>query len=132
MSIQNIGIGHVCLLTARQATHDIPKTNHCKQNAHSFVFYPKNSYAAIFVLLLVSLRTPRVSADPQLHETHGMFQSPNYPSPYPDNLNVRWEINVMAGHRVKLYFVEFDMEPGTKGCNADYVLVRFNMIDMLH
>ncbi|XP_071805393.1 mannan-binding lectin serine protease 1-like [Asterias amurensis] len=75
------------------------------------------------VLLLVLLCIHHVSSISQLTDTHGIIQSTNYPLPYPDNLNVRWEINVKAGHRVKLYFIEFDLEPGTKGCNADYVLV---------
>ena len=78
------------------------------------------------VLLLILACAHHASSISQLSDTHGIIQSTNYPLPYPDNLNVRWEINVKAGHRVKLYFIEFDLEPGTKGCNADYVLVRFD------
>ncbi len=69
------------------------------------------------------LCTHHVLAISQLYDTHGIFQSPNYPFAYPDSLNERWEINVRTGHRVKLHFIEFDLEPGTSGCNADYVLV---------
>ena len=42
----------------------------------------------------------------------GEFTSPNYPSPYPNDADCQWHINVDDGFVVQLTFVEFDLEDG--------------------
>ena len=48
------------------------------------------------------------------------FSSPNYPSNYPNNLDVTWEITASPGYAIKLTFNPFY----TETC-CDYVQVKF-------
>lgn len=52
----------------------------------------------------------------------GEVTSPLYPKPYPNNFEATTVISVPAGHRVKLVFWHFDVEP-SEGCFYDYVKV---------
>ncbi|XP_022109261.1 mannan-binding lectin serine protease 1-like [Acanthaster planci] len=54
---------------------------------------------------------------------HGMIASPGHPTPYEDDLDVEWLISVPDGYRVRLYMTAFDLEPGSIGCDHDYVMV---------
>ncbi|XP_070685856.1 mannan-binding lectin serine protease 1 [Pempheris klunzingeri] len=54
---------------------------------------------------------------------YGSLQSPNFPEPYPRETQLRWNISVPAGFRVKLYFSHFDLEPSYL-CEYDYVKVE--------
>lgn len=74
------------------------------------------SALALLLLLLV--------ADAQLlSEMYGSLQSPNFPEPYPREAELRWNISIPAGFRVRLYFSHFDLEPSYL-CEYDYVKVE--------
>lgn len=52
----------------------------------------------------------------------GEVTSPLYPKPYPNNYETTTIITVPPGHRVKLVFWQFDVEP-SEGCFYDYVKI---------
>ncbi|XP_028397706.1 dorsal-ventral patterning tolloid-like protein 1 [Dendronephthya gigantea] len=60
--------------------------------------------------------------NPVLDSSTGTIMSPNYPNFYNSSLNIRWNIVVTPGHRVKLTFKAFSLEKDRK-CEYDYVLV---------
>uniref|UniRef100_A0A8C4TM96 CUB domain-containing protein n=1 Tax=Erpetoichthys calabaricus TaxID=27687 RepID=A0A8C4TM96_ERPCA len=51
----------------------------------------------------------------------GELHSPNFPSPYPPNVDCSWVLNVDRGHRVLLTFNEFEIE-NHNACNYDYLV----------
>lgn len=57
---------------------------------------------------------------------YGSLCSPNFPEPYPRDTQLRWNISVPDGFRIKLYFSHFDLEPSYL-CEYDYVKVRHGM-----
>ena len=44
-----------------------------------------------------------------LNGTSGVFKSPNFPSPYPNNTECIWVITVPEGSKVNLHFQSFDV-----------------------
>lgn len=69
---------------------------------------------ALFCLVGGSIHIP-----PKLF---GEVTSPLYPKPYPNNFETTTVISVPPGHRVKLVFWQFDVEP-SEGCFYDYVKI---------
>jgi len=55
-------------------------------------------------------------------ENSGEIQSPNYPDKYPHNVNETWNLEVEAGHRIKLTFEAFNLESHST-CKYDFVQI---------
>uniref|UniRef100_A0A3B5AXX3 Cubilin n=1 Tax=Stegastes partitus TaxID=144197 RepID=A0A3B5AXX3_9TELE len=53
----------------------------------------------------------------------GAFNSPNYPDPYPPNVECVWTITSSPGNRVQLSFIVFHLQ-GDSGCQKDYLEIR--------
>uniref|UniRef100_A0A2K5QCJ5 CUB domain containing protein 2 n=1 Tax=Cebus imitator TaxID=2715852 RepID=A0A2K5QCJ5_CEBIM len=54
----------------------------------------------------------------------GNFSSPQYPSSYPNNIHCHWTIRLPLGHRVKVFFLDLDLEEPnslTKTCDFDHM-----------
>ncbi|TKS82246.1 Calcium-dependent serine proteinase [Collichthys lucidus] len=49
---------------------------------------------------------------------HGRIQSPQYPQPYPPNLQEQWDLSVPEGYRIRLTFTHLDIE-ASAGCHYD-------------
>lgn len=82
------------------------------------------SPSSLFLLLLLLSFAPAVVVQLlSVSEMYGSLQSPNFPEPYPRETQLRWNISVPDGFRIKLYFSHFDLEPSYL-CEYDYVKVR--------
>ena len=55
---------------------------------------------------------------------NGIIQSPNYPDHYPGKKECVWIIRTTEGHRVKVVFDEFEVEP-QQDCSYDALLVSY-------
>uniref|UniRef100_A0A672HTS6 Cubilin (intrinsic factor-cobalamin receptor) n=1 Tax=Salarias fasciatus TaxID=181472 RepID=A0A672HTS6_SALFA len=53
----------------------------------------------------------------------GAFNSPNYPSPYPPNVECVWTIRSSPGNRFQLSFITFHLQ-GDTSCQNDYLEIR--------
>ncbi len=54
---------------------------------------------------------------------HGQVHSPQYPQPYPPNLQQQWDLSVPEGYQIRLTFTHLDIEAST-GCHYDALTVR--------
>lgn len=56
----------------------------------------------------------------------GNFSSPQYPNSYPNNIKCHWTIQLPLGYRVKVFFLDLDLEGRnslTDGCDYDHLAV---------
>ncbi|RVE65324.1 hypothetical protein OJAV_G00134990 [Oryzias javanicus] len=63
------------------------------------------------------------SSPPSISQMYGSLESPNFPEPYPQQLERRWDVRVPPGFRILLSFSHFDLEPSYL-CEYDYVQVE--------
>lgn len=59
-----------------------------------------------------------------------IFQSPGFPDEYPDDQICYWHIRVRYGQRIRLQFLEFDVEDDV-GCISDYLEIYDSYDDVL-
>ncbi|KAG8009967.1 Complement C1r-A subcomponent [Nibea albiflora] len=59
---------------------------------------------------------------------HGQVQSPQYPQPYPPNLQEQWDLSVPEGYHIRLTFTHLDIE-ASAGCHYDALTVLYDDID---
>lgn len=50
------------------------------------------------------------------------ISSPNYPEPYPNKKGCTWHYTATPGHRIKLVFTDFDLEPQQE-CTYDHIAI---------
>ncbi|XP_050932001.1 complement C1r subcomponent isoform X2 [Lates calcarifer] len=60
-------------------------------------------------------------SDPQMH---GEVKSPQYPQPYPPNLQEQWDLSVAEGYQIQLTFTHMDIE-ASAGCHYDALTVLY-------
>lgn len=58
-----------------------------------------------------------------LSSMYGSLESPNFPEPYPQQLDLVWELRVQPGFRIRLDFTDFHLEPSYL-CEYDRVTVQ--------
>lgn len=54
----------------------------------------------------------------------GNFSSPQYPSSYPNNIRCHWTVRLPPGYRVKVFFLDLDLEEPnslTRACDFDHL-----------
>ncbi|XP_047453842.1 complement C1r-A subcomponent-like [Mugil cephalus] len=56
---------------------------------------------------------------------YGEVQSPQYPQPYPPNLQEQWDLSVPEGYQIQLTFTHLDIE-ASAGCYYDSLTVLYN------
>uniref|UniRef100_A0A1I8N3F6 Uncharacterized protein n=2 Tax=Musca domestica TaxID=7370 RepID=A0A1I8N3F6_MUSDO len=58
-----------------------------------------------------------------LDHVQGIIESPNFPEPYPELLDCRWDIKAGLNNHIKLAFSHFSLETSDLECENDYVEV---------
>uniref|UniRef100_A0A8C5NH79 CUB domain-containing protein n=1 Tax=Gouania willdenowi TaxID=441366 RepID=A0A8C5NH79_GOUWI len=84
------------------------------------ILLTSNLPSGLCVFVLLSFL--HVTLSVEMTGLYGSFTSPSFPHPYPDNQRMAWNITVQPGHRVKLYFTHFSLEPSNQ-CEYDYIQV---------
>lgn len=59
---------------------------------------------------------------------YGEVKSPQYPKPYPPNLQEQWDLNVPEGFQIRITFTHLDIE-ASAGCHYDALTVRTTFKD---
>uniref|UniRef100_A0A665TZD8 Vitamin K-dependent protein C n=1 Tax=Echeneis naucrates TaxID=173247 RepID=A0A665TZD8_ECHNA len=75
---------------------------------------------SLYVSMCYCLQRP--SSEPLLH---GEVQSPQYPQPYPPNLQEQWDLSVPEGYQIRLTFTHLDIE-ASPGCYHDALIVLYD------
>lgn len=73
-----------------------------------------------FLYVSVSECGPLPDSEPLMY---GEVQSPQYPQPYPPNLQQQWDLSVPEGYQIRLSFTHLDIE-ASAGCHYDALTVR--------
>ncbi|XP_012725742.2 complement C1r subcomponent [Fundulus heteroclitus] len=77
------------------------------------------SFIIWFLHVLVCECVPLPDSDPPMY---GEVHSPQYPQPYPPNLQKQWDLSVPEGFKISLTFTHLDIE-ASAGCYYDSITV---------
>ncbi|XP_073340691.1 complement C1r-A subcomponent-like isoform X1 [Pagrus major] len=75
-----------------------------------------------FLYVSVSECGPLPDSEPLMY---GEVQSPQYPQPYPPNLQQQWDLSVPEGYQIRLTFTHLDIE-ASAGCHYDALTVLYD------
>lgn len=81
---------------------------------------PFKSFSSFFQYVMVSVCWPLLDLEPRMY---GEVKSPQYPKPYPPNLQEQWELIVPEGFQIRMTFTHLDIE-ASAGCHYDALTVR--------
>ncbi|XP_034466935.1 complement component 1, r subcomponent isoform X1 [Hippoglossus hippoglossus] len=76
----------------------------------------------LFLFVLACGCWPLPDPEPLMH---GEVQSPQYPQPYPPNLQKQWDLSVPEGYRIRITFTHMDIE-ASAGCYYDSLTVLYD------
>ncbi|CAN9513724.1 unnamed protein product [Ophioblennius macclurei] len=79
-------------------------------------------FACIIWFLCLSVCECWPLPDPPMH---GEIHSPQYPAPYPPNLQEQWDLHVPEGYQIRLTFTHLDIE-ASADCYYDSLSVFYN------
>uniref|UniRef100_A0A8C9YQD9 Vitamin K-dependent protein C n=1 Tax=Sander lucioperca TaxID=283035 RepID=A0A8C9YQD9_SANLU len=88
-------------------------------------FNPEMGWTSCIILFLcvsVCESWPLPDTEPLMH---GVVQSPQYPQPYPPNLQEQWDLSVPEGYQIRLTFTHLDIE-ASAGCYYDALTVLYD------
>ncbi|XP_045901319.1 complement C1r-A subcomponent-like isoform X1 [Micropterus dolomieu] len=74
----------------------------------------------LYVSVSVCWRLP--DSEPLMY---GEVQSPQYPQPYPPNLQEQWDLSVPEGYQIRITFTHLDIE-ASAGCHYDALTVLYD------
>ena len=67
---------------------------------------------------MIIINSILIGCNTRLTSSSGTFNSPNYPSDYPDSSDCLYDIEVIAGWRIELQIQDFSLE-GASSCGFD-------------
>jgi len=75
----------------------------------------------------ISLTAGQQLVEYEEHDVFGIISSPDFPSPYANNLNLTWRIKTSPGYVIRLEFIDFHLESSYDDvagrCVYDYVKI---------
>merc|ERR1712088_513394 len=82
----------------------------------------KSGFAAVFFTDKDERATNNGGCKHEIVTTSGELSSPRFPDYYPAKKDCVWIFSTTPGHRIKLIFTEFEMEPHQE-CAYDHVIM---------
>ncbi|XP_071954930.1 cubilin-like isoform X2 [Antedon mediterranea] len=98
-------------------------TNSATVTLHSDHVITDNGFKATYKIHQVF--QPETCSPIHLTTSSGMFQSPNYPSNYENNLECTYRITVNPSRVIRIEFIEFEIEEPQSGFCADYLQIPY-------
>lgn len=98
--------------------------SYCDKHPANINFDVSNLFIfAINVNFVARYSTTQTSCGGTLSSLSGFLASPNYPNPYPSNIECIWKIQATKGNSIEIKFQSMDIRASIH-CNEDYLEVR--------